>query len=222
MAARMSLLALALATIAPIASAQITLISEQLRSGGGSWKVGGIADPSSYNNPTSWGAPVAFPDDDTNSTTIDPNGLHVKVTRTGQQTRSGQGQQGQTASWTTQDFKVVFRVDQPTPFSAHSTGGFGDSFTPFPGAGLYAEDRHLVFPVNAGFPPSQSGILPPGTYSFEGTAGEPIESGGGAVFRTFTWSSELTVGVPEPTCLPAAGIVATAALARRRRTSPAI
>src|SRR5688500_17477021 len=97
-----ALFTLALAVTSP-AFAELTLVSEQLRSGSGGWSRGILGNTS---DPTDWST-APFPDTPTNFTLADPSGgLQVKVTRRGSLSVFRNAPTGTTlnAAWSIEDF----------------------------------------------------------------------------------------------------------------------
>lgn len=148
------LCAVALATSSALAD--VTLVSQEARSGSGDWAVWPInpTDPT-YN----WDHPTVF-NTTSSFTTLDPSGdgLQVNMTRSGSLslTRGVPAGTGHYGSWTIQDFKVVFRVDEPTPFAVASSGVWGPRtsrytiLVPFCGTSLgtsFSTGSRLVNPI---------------------------------------------------------------------------
>jgi hypothetical protein len=207
---------LLLTLLTPTALPDVTLISQQARSGFGSFSSG---PEGSTSVPTTYTV-------NNNFTDVSPDGLHVKITRTGSGS-AGRGppvQLTSLASWTIQDFEVVFRVDEPTPFTAKSEGSWGRPLDTNPRhATLVLQGGTTIFPSNPGyiFSYNQSGILEPGTYTFSGSVGNVLTLSDvpapntPALTLSGSINAELTVGVPEPAALPA--IFAALLLTRRQR-----
>jgi hypothetical protein len=224
LAARLpALLTFALLTLPALA--QVTLVSQEARSGSGGWTVAPFDPSQNRDNPTTWST-------NTNFTDVSDLGLHLKITRSGSLNVFRSAPTGTTlnASWTLSDFKVVFRVDQPTPFTVQNDGTWGTSAFPlyYPSASLSSQDATHIFPdvVGPGLPhQAKTGILQPGTYTFSGALGYEVTPQTAPPVQPFqpfiesgSFTAELTVGVPEPTCLPA--MIAAAALLRRSRRLP--
>ena len=211
---------LLLSLLTPTAFPDVTLISQQARTGSGNWSSGPLG---STSNPTTWTT-------NTNFTTADPSGLHLNITRTGSAgaSRGAPVQMTLNASWNIQDFQVVFRVDEPTPYTVFSEGSFGSFVGGFSNvyprlARLADQNGTTIFPTvgpNA-FSQTQTGVLQPGTYTFNGSVGYEVPFGQGpppnspAISDSGSFTAELTVGVPEPATLPA--VLAALVFASRRK-----
>jgi hypothetical protein len=225
MVAGMSLLALTLVTSSPRAWAQITLLSEQLRSGSGS-----VIDPAGpgnlISNPTNWsGGP--FPDDGINFTNLDQFGLDINVNQMGRR-ESSHGILVTSTSWRAHDFTVRFRIDQPLEYTFVAQ----DSPAGTPGRpiyGLQAEGQPRVF---VGTPSSimqgstqRTGILPAGTYSLGGnTAIEfPLPTGpvGFYLLEEVPLQAHFSIVAPEPAALPVMAALVLCAGRRRPRQQAA-
>jgi len=211
------------------ALAEVTLVSQEARSGSGDWAIWplGLTDPTyNWDHPTAWNTT-------TNFTTLDleGDGLQLNLTRSGflNMSRGVPAGTGHYANWGIQDFKVVFSVDEPTPFSVESSGRW-ETGTPgdppgvllfHPAPVLTSQDGTRIFPqtVGGGGVPhsATSGTLQPGTYTFSGGVGNEIPRAV-SEFRYIesgSFTTQLIVGVPEPAVFPLVAAVMLCALRRR-------
>jgi hypothetical protein len=215
------LFAVALATSSALAD--VTLVSQEARTGTGDWAIWPMnpTDPTyNWDHPTVWSTTSNF-------TTLDPSGdgLQLNMTRSGS-TGKGIGPPAGSAhygAWTIQDFKVVFNVDEPTPFSVESSGRWGQGIilppVYHPGPVLWDGDGTIIFNAMRPDVPhsAMAGILQPGTYTFSGVVGAevPREVSSLRLFESGSFTTQLIVGVPEPAVLPVVAAVGLCALRRR-------
>jgi hypothetical protein len=112
-------------------------------------------------------------------------------------------------------FRVVFDVDQPTPFTFHHGG---DGFD-IAAISLAADGSPPVGPFPAvPFPVDVTGVLAPGHYTFTGDTNARAMYGANFDGTTSLHDLRLTVGVPEPTTLPL--LAAPLVLLLRRAAKP--
>jgi MYXO-CTERM domain-containing protein len=188
---------------AGLADAAVTLQSAQLTSGGGS----GVGQ-------TGYGAPVPFPNDASNSARVGPDGLAVTVNRVANAHHHLGNQLVDT--WTAEKFAVVFRLDEPEPFTFRRSQVFGDDYLGV--ITLQAEGQPPVssLPLFG----QANGVLPAGLYTFSGVFDYhgQLPSGPGDVSLTGGLMNVGLTVAPEPAALP---LLALAGLCLRRRRAVA-
>jgi hypothetical protein len=202
-----ALAAIALATTALTGHASVMLISAEMSgNSGGEGFSGGFPVP---NQNTSYG-PIPFPNDAQNFAGFTPDGLKVLVNREG--SFSGNTHLGTyLRSWNQHSFKVVFDIDEPTPFTYHASRGVNTTFARL--VSLTADGQP---PVQALYGGDASGVLPSGRYTFSGGTGAP---GFVPLTGPFSYVSNLTdiwlTVVPEPSALSLLAVPLAFACRRR-------
>lgn len=214
---RLTVFVVVLAVWAHAANAAVAVLLEALSTGSGhhilvSNQIVPDSVPTTYTD-------MPFPDDAQNSVTTDGNDLHVRVNRKASHSHAGIASNlyADYNVWTIEKFAVTFQLDQPAAFSFSYTPLGPDPLS------LHLKSNGTEFLTQSfGTNASSSGLLPPGEYSFTGSAGNDtiLPKGGGGIINTVDYPMKNVVldvtPTPEPGTVSVLALLSVVTLGRRR------